>query len=82
MNPEQLAALAGLSSETKESKTIDYKVAIANKNGDIKSVGIIKLWKRFSAIQMAGIIEVLAGESGRVTIEELTGEAQVSNDEF
>ena len=83
MNEAQLKALQSLSGEatSKESKTIDYKIAMANKAGDVKSVGIVKLWKRFSEAQMQGIIAVLGG-SDRVTIELLTGEVITSDDEF
>lgn len=86
MNETQLAALAALSSGTAaakpESKTIDYKISMANKAGDVKSVGIVKLWKRFNSYQMKQIVTVLVGDGKRVTIEELTGEAPTSNDEF
>lgn len=83
MTPKQIAALASMTTTTatKESKTIDYKVSMTNKAGDVKSVGIFKVWKRFSESQIAGIVALL-GTSDRVTIELLTGETVTSDDEF
>jgi len=82
MTPEQIAALAGMTSTpAKESKTIDYKVAVANKAGAVKSVGIFKVWKRFSDEQIAGILAII-GENERVTVELMTGETTASDDEF
>jgi len=83
MTPEQIQALSAMTTTpaTKESKTIDYKVSVANKAGVIKSVGIFKVWKRFSDEQIQGIIGILGG-SKRVTIELLTGETVTSDDEF
>jgi len=83
MNEQQLQALSALAgtSNSKESKTVDYKVSVTNKAGAVKSAGILKLWKRFSEDQMNGIIAILGG-SKRVTIELLTNEQAVSDDEF
>ena len=83
MTPEQIQALSAMTSTpaTKESKTVDYKVAVANTEGVVKSAGILKLWKRFSDKQMAGIVAIL-GSSDRVTIELMTGETAASDDEF
>lgn len=83
MTDQQLAALTAMNKKTenKESKTIDYKVSIANKNKEIKSVGIFKVWKRFSDVQMEQIVAVLGGNK-RVSIELLTGETATSDDEF
>jgi len=82
MNPEQLKALASLggANTTKESKTIDYKISMPNKAGEIKSIGIVKVWKRFSESQQAQIVAKLA-ECGAI-IEPLTGETATSDDEF
>ena len=84
MTPEQIQALSAMTSTPatqKESKTIDYKVSIANKKKVIKSVGILKVWKRFSPEQIDGILAILGG-STRVTIELLTGETVTSDNEF
>ena len=83
MTPEQIQALSAMTStpSTKESKTIDYKVSMANKKKVIKSVGIFKVWKRFTPEQIDGIIALLGGSS-RVTLELLTGETATSDDEF
>lgn len=82
MTPKQIAALAGMSAGTqaKESKTVDYKIALPNKNGEVKSVGIVKVWKRFSEKQQEQIVAKLA-ECGAI-IEMLTGETVASDDEF
>ena len=83
MTPEQIAALASIrttGTPTKESKTDDYKISLANKNGVVKSVGIVKIWKRFSESQQAQIIAKLQ-ETGAL-IEKLTGETAASDDEF
>lgn len=83
MDEKQLAALAALSGATsgkQESKTIDYKVSMANKNGEVKSVGIFKIWKRFSEAQMAQIVARLSADG--VMIEVLNGSTATSDDEF
>lgn len=82
MNEEQLKALASFTapSTQKESKTVDYKVSMTNKAGQIKAVGIFKVWKRFSDVQQAQIVKRLATEG--IVIELLTDEAVESDDEF
>lgn len=83
MDEKQLAALAALSGATngkQESKTVDYKVSVANKKGEIKSVGIFKIWKRFSEAQMAQIVARLSTDG--VMIELLDGATATSDDEF
>jgi len=87
MNETQLQALQALTGTTtatkkQESKTIDYKISVANKQGVIKAVGIVKLWKRFNETQMAQIVELLVGKSKRVSIEILTDEPVTTDDEF
>ena len=84
MTQEQINALAAMTTNTavtKESKTIDYKVTMENKAGEMKSVGIFKVWKRFNEAQIEGIVKLLSGNK-RVQVELLTGEAVSSDDEF
>lgn len=82
MNEEQLKALASFTAPAtnKESKTVDYKVSMTNKAGQIKAVGIFKIWKRFSDVQQEQIVKKLATKG--VMVELLTNEAVESDDEF
>ncbi len=34
-----------------ESKTVDYRINVVSKAGDVRSAGILKLWKRFDETQ-------------------------------
>ena len=69
-----------------ESKTNDFRVNMSNSKGDIRSVGILKIWKRFNEVQTASIVarlqEVLDEES-QILISSLEEENNnVDVDEF
>jgi len=66
-----------------ESKTVDYRINITNKAGDIRSAGILKLWKRFDDAQQEAIVAILSTSDAVVEITPMSEEASTGvRDEF
>ena len=84
---EMLAnVMAGNNNAQSKSKTVDYKVLIANKNGEVRNVGYLNVWNRFSDEQIASIIALMSEttkpNTGRISIELATTETTAPDDEF
>lgn len=78
-----LASLsAGTPSTSDKSKTTPYKVTMANKNGEMKSIGMINIWARFNDAQQAQIVKKLQDAVDGLSIELYTGETSSTDDEF
>ena len=79
-------AMAGNTTAQTKSKTVDYKVLIANKNGEVRNVGYLNVWNRFSEAQIASIVALLSEttkpNAGRISIELSTNETSAPDDEF
>lgn len=79
---EVLASIAGnTNGSATKSKTDAYTVTMANKKGELKSVGMLNLWNRFNEKQQKQIISKLSEIDG-IIIEKYTGESQSTDDEF
>ena len=61
---EMLAsAMAGNNTAQSKSKTVDYKVLISNKNGEVRNVGYLNVWNRFSETQIASLTNKVSGKT-------------------
>ena len=79
---EVLASIAGATNgSTTKSKTDAYTVTMANTKGELKSVGMLNLWNRFSGKQQNQIVAKIMEIDG-IIIEKYTGESTSTDDEF
>ncbi len=78
--------MAGKTNAQAKSKTVDYKVLITNKNGEVRNVGYLNLWNRFSEAQIEAILAIVLETSkenkGRISVELATNETTAPDDEF
>ena len=61
---QQFANLANImtgNNTAKASKTVDYKCLVTNKAGEIRNIGYINLWNRFSEVQLDALTAKLSG---------------------
>ena len=56
-----LAKMMSGNSDAKASKTVDYKVLATNKAGEIRNIGYLNLWNRFSDTQLEALTSKLSG---------------------
>lgn len=67
----------------RETKTVDYRINVSSKAGDVRSAGILKLWKRFDETQQAALVAILSTSESVVEITPMSEEATTGvKDEF